>query len=77
MRFYLSHGSVRGAEGEKKTPELASRFGPNPTIITQWKRALLTGASAIFEFGGGNVPLICKDQVRDLSPMLENSTAEG
>lgn len=32
--------------------ELASRFEMHPTMIHHWKRALLEGASAVFEHGG-------------------------
>ena len=33
--------------------ELASRVGVHPTMIHQWKRALLEGAAELFEHGGG------------------------
>jgi transposase len=32
--------------GEATAAELASRFGFHPTMIHQWKRALLEGASS-------------------------------
>ena len=35
-------------------------------MIDQWKRALLDGASGVFERGGRKVPVIDEDQVRDL-----------
>ena len=46
--------------------ELASRFGVHPTMIDQWKRALLDGASGVFERGSRKAPMIDEDQVRDL-----------
>ena len=38
----------------------------HPTMIDQWKRALLDGASGVFERGGRKAPVIDEDQVRDL-----------
>jgi transposase-like protein len=36
---------------EKTISELAGRFGVHPTMINNWKRALLEGASEIFDKG--------------------------
>ena len=38
-------------KGEETVSALASRFGVHPTMIHQWKRALLEGASGVFERG--------------------------
>ncbi len=46
--------------------ELASRFGVHPTMIHQWKRALLEGASGVFERGGRKAPEVDEEQVKDL-----------
>ena len=35
-------------------------------MINQWKRALLEGASGVFERGRRKAPLIDEDQVNDL-----------
>ena len=35
-------------------------------MINQWKRALLDGASGVFERGSRKAPVIDEDQVRDL-----------
>lgn len=34
-------------KGEKKAAELVSRFGMHPTMIDQWKGALLEGAFGV------------------------------
>ena len=38
----------------------------HPTIIHQWKRALLEGASGMFECGDRNRPEIGEEQVKEL-----------
>ncbi len=40
---------LEALKGEKTVSQLASRFGVHPTMIHQWKRALLEGASDVFE----------------------------
>jgi transposase-like protein len=39
--------ALEALKGEETAAELASRFGVHPTMIHQWKRALLEGASMI------------------------------
>ena len=39
--------ALEALKGEATVSELASRFGVHPTMINQWKRALLDGASGI------------------------------
>ncbi len=41
--------ALEALKGEETASELASRFGVHPTMIHQWKRALLEGASANFK----------------------------
>ncbi len=53
-------------KGEQTVSELASRFGVHPTMIHQWKRALLEGASGVFERGGRKTPEVDEEQVKDL-----------
>jgi transposase len=48
-------------KGEETVSDLASRFGVHTTMIDQWKRALLDGASDVFERGGRKVPVIDED----------------
>lgn len=53
--------ALEALKGEKTVSELASRFGVHPTMIHQWKRALLEGASDVFERGGKRKPEIDED----------------
>ncbi|MFT4783903.1 MAG: transposase [Paracoccaceae bacterium] len=40
--------ALEALKGEETVSELASPFGVHPTMIHQWKRALLEGASGVF-----------------------------
>lgn len=43
--------ALAALKGEETTTELAQRFGVHPTMIGTWKRALLEGATDIFDKG--------------------------
>ena len=43
--------ALEALKGERTVAELSSRFSVHPTMIHQWKKALLEGASGIFEHG--------------------------
>ncbi len=43
--------ALEALKGEQTVSDLASRFGVHPTMIHQWKKALLDGASEIFQRG--------------------------
>lgn len=58
--------ALEALKGEETAVELASRFGVHPTMIHQWKRALLEGASGVFEHGGSKKPEIDEEQVKEL-----------
>ena len=58
--------ALEAVKGEQTVSELASRFGVHPTMIHQWKRTLLDGASGVFERGGKKSPEIDDAQVKDL-----------
>lgn len=45
--------ALEALKGEQAVSELASRFEVDPTMIHQWKKALLEGAAELFERGGG------------------------
>lgn len=53
-------------KGDETVSELSSRFGVNPTMIHQWKRALLKWASGIFERGGRKTSEVDEEHVKDL-----------
>ena len=57
--------ALEALKGEQTVAELASRFGVLPTMIHQWKRALLEGASGVFERGGKKAPEIDEEQVKE------------
>ena len=44
--------ALEALKGERTVSELAAEYGVHPTMIHQWKKALLDGAADIFERGG-------------------------
>ena len=43
--------ALKAMKGEQTVGELASRFGVHPTMIHQWKKALVEGATEVFQHG--------------------------
>jgi transposase len=43
--------ALEALKNEETISELASRFGVHPTMISNWRRALLEGAADIFDKG--------------------------
>ncbi len=58
--------ALEALKGERTVAELASQFSVHPTMIHSWKRALLEGASGVFERGGTKAPEIDEEQVKEL-----------
>ena len=58
--------ALEALKGEQTVAELASRFGVHPTMIHSWKKALLEGASGVFERGGTQKPEIDEEQLKEL-----------
>ena len=63
---FKSRVALEALKGEETVSQLASRFGVHPTMIHQWKRALLERASGVFERGGMKVSEINEEQIKDL-----------
>jgi transposase len=63
---FKANVALEALKGEETAAELASRFGVHPTMIHQWKRALLEGASGVFERGGRKKPEIDEEQMKEL-----------
>ncbi len=58
--------ALEALKDEETAAELASRFGVHPTMIHQWKRALLEGSSGVFERGGKKASEIDEERVKKL-----------
>lgn len=59
--------ALEALKGEHTVAELATRFGVHPTMIHQWKRALLEGAAGVFERGGKRyAPAVDEAAVKEL-----------
>lgn len=43
--------ALAALKNEETAAELAQRFGVHPTMITAWKRALMDGATDVFDKG--------------------------
>ena len=57
--------ALEALKGERMAAELATAYGVHPTMIHQWKKALLEGASDIFERGARKPVEIDEEAVRD------------
>ena len=58
--------ALEAVKGERTVSELADEYGVHPTMIHQWKKALLDGAADIVERGGKRALKIDEDTVRSL-----------
>jgi transposase-like protein len=58
--------ALEAVKGERTVSELAAAYGVHPTMIHQWKKALLEGASDIFERGSKKKAEVDQKTVRSL-----------
>ena len=56
--------ALEAVKGERTVSELAAEYGVHPTMIHQWKKALLEGAADIFERGGKKKAEVDEETVR-------------
>jgi transposase len=57
--------ALEALRGEQTVSALASRFGVHPTMIHLWKKALLEGASELFERGSSMIePVVDEAKVK-------------
>ncbi|MGI9510826.1 MAG: IS3 family transposase [Geminicoccaceae bacterium] len=67
--------ALEALKGEQTVSELASRFGVHPTMIHQWKKALLEGASELFERGSSTKePAVDEGKVKALHAKIGELT---
>lgn len=63
--------ALEAVKGERTVSELAAaEYGVHPTMIHQWKKALLEGASDIFERGGKKKAEVDEETVRSLNAKI-------
>jgi transposase len=58
--------ALEAVKGERTVSELAAEYGVHPTMIHQWKKALLEGAPDIFERGSRKTAEVDEAQVKEL-----------
>ena len=69
--------ALEALKGEQTVAELASRFDIHPTMIHQWKKALLDGAADIFQRGRRPTePEADVAQVKELHAKIGELTVE-
>ncbi len=74
---YKARVALEALKGEQTVAELTSRFGVHPTMIHQWKKALLEGAPEIFQRGRNSVdPEVDPARIKDLHAKIGELTVE-
>ena len=63
---FMARVALEAMKGERTVSELAAEYGVHPTMIHQWKKALLDGAADIFERSGRKATEIDEETVRAL-----------
>jgi transposase len=69
--------ALEALKGEQTVSELSSRFGVHPTMINQWKKALLENVSDIFERGSNKKePAVDPGKIKNLHAKIGELTIE-
>ncbi len=58
--------ALEAVKGERRVLELVAEYGVHPTMIQDWKKALLEGAADIFEHGGRKKAEVVEETVHEL-----------
>ncbi|WP_420913266.1 IS3 family transposase [Kordiimonas lacus] len=70
--------ALEALKGEQTVAELSSRFGVHPTMIHQWKKALLENAAGIFERGAAKKEAeVDPGKIKDLHAKIGQLTIEN
>lgn len=63
---FMARVALEALKGDRTVSELAAEYGVHPTMIHQWKKALLDGAADIFERGSRKPAEVDEETVRSL-----------
>jgi transposase-like protein len=66
--------ALEALKGERTVSELAAAYEVHPTMIHQWKKALLEGAAGIFERGVWLRPLLRLPKKRSVTCMQRSES---
>jgi len=68
--------ALEAMKGEQTVGELASRFGVHPTMVHQWKKALVEGATEVFQRGRTSVEPADAGRIKELHAKIGELTVE-
>ena len=68
--------ALKAMKGEQTVGELASRFGVHPTMIHQWKKALVEGATEVFQHGRITAEPADAGRIKELHAKIGELTVE-
>ena len=68
--------ALEAMKGEQTVGELASRFGVHPTMIHQWKKALIEGATEVFQRGRATAEPADAGRIKELHAKIGELTVE-